>query len=156
MTDSTSSSQPELTPDAAESVYKDALREFRGIEEELRKAMPVIAAYRRRRKQLLDAMLEWMEANNVPRARLGKTDDGGELYLQRMTQESKVPLKPEVLQSSLLEFFSGDEARATSAYEFIEEARPVRDRHFLKLVKDGGKKNRGKPKAVVAGAEITS
>lgn len=131
---------------ATEDTFKRWVREFRNLSAEIQEAAPTLAQMRKRKKELEEAMLTWMQNNGVERVHL-KDDQ----YLTRNIKTSAKPLNADIIGSVLSEVF-GNEEQAAEVTARIYEGRPETESEILKVMTEQ-KRKRLRPVGA-GGAEI--
>lgn len=111
----------------SEDVFKKWVKEYKALDTELRDASKTLSAMRKRKKDLSEAILAWMQQEKVPRVWLRENE-----YLERFYVTRTKPLNAEVIGGVLSEYFGGDEAQASDLTSRMYESRGEEEVEVLK------------------------
>jgi len=126
--------------DAPESTFKRWVKDYCTIDAEIKSAGAAMTAMRKRKKMLDDAILQWMQTNDVARVHLREDE-----FLERNIKSSAKPLNAEVIGEVLEEFFQGDGERAASLTALIYNGRHEEEKEVLKVATVSRKRQRLRP-----------
>ncbi len=116
------------------------IKEFRGLDTEIKDAGKTLGAMRKRRKALDGAILTWMQTQGFVRVKLSETQ-----FLERNVKSHQKPVNADMIVGVLTQYFDGDDDRASSLASLIYDSRPVDEHEILKVIKESGKKRSVRP-----------
>lgn len=111
----------------SEDVFKKWVKEYKAIDTELREASKTFSAMRKRKKELSDAIMGWMQQEKVPRVWLRENE-----YLERFLVTRTKPLNSTVIGDVLTEYFDGDAEQASEVTSRLYESRGEEEVEVLK------------------------
>jgi molybdopterin converting factor small subunit len=127
--------QDAATANTPEDVFKRWVKEYRILDKEIKESGATLSEMRKRKKQLNESILTWMQGNRVLNVHL-RDDD----YLARKIKTSQSPLNADII-GTVLQGFLGNEEQASEATALIYEGRPEVEQEVL-VVENNSKKKR--------------
>ena len=121
--------------DATKDDFKNWVREFRGLDQEIKDAGVVMTSLRKKRKALDQNILTWMQAHKINKVNL---DQEGKQVLMRFEKDRQEPVNGEWIATSLARTL-GDENAAARHVAAIYDNRPTERVEFLKVTKPTAK-----------------
>lgn len=122
---------------ASEDTFKRWVKEYRALEAEIKAATPTITQMRKRKKQLDEVILAWMQTNGVERVLLRDNE-----FLTRNIKTSSGPVNADHIGHVLQDYFGGDEKQASDLTARIYNSRSETESEVLKVLAEKKRKLR--------------
>lgn len=107
------------------------IREWVSIDNEISVLNQQLREKREKRKYINDEIIEYLKRKNTPKIRVNLSDG----HITNAITNSYNPITLKMLQSAFIEYFKGDEYRATHLLEFVKERREMTTTYELKRTK---------------------
>lgn len=134
---------PQAVSGVSKDEFKQWVRDFRDMDEEISAAGKALSQLRKSRKDLLDNIHEWMRMNKVPHVRLNKQGR----RIERFVDHKPVPVNQRYVQSCLADIMQLDAQAAKEVASAIYSDRPTQEREIIKCVDPPKKRRRVEPVA---------
>lgn len=130
---------------APQETFKRWVKEYRSLDKEIKAAGTALSAMRKRKKQLDEVILIWMQNNAVARVHLRDND-----YLTRNLKTRLKPVNAHLITSVLAEYHSGDTETAEQLTTLIYDSREEEEKEILKVETEKPTAKRARTRAVDA------